>query len=246
MNINFITSNKLKFDIASTYFASLDGLFMLKQHALDVPELQAESVTEVAAFSAREAVKVIGEPCIVSDAGLMIEALNGFPGPFVKYANQWLGVEGYLHLLSHTDNRRAYWEDALALAFSDGTTRVFTRREYGRFAESAIASKVGWAANDLFIPDGYDVPLGQLSREEQIAFWGAGCWPNIVDYLQQWNDDIIPYIGKPAASALIGIGITKSSQLKEFTEKDLLAIHGIGPKAIRMLRDAGLKLKGEK
>lgn len=57
------------------------------------------------------------------------------------------------------------------------------------------------------------------------------------------DDDTIPYIGRPAASALEAIGVTKASQLKDFTEKDLLAIHGIGPKAIRMLREAGVELK---
>lgn len=59
------------------------------------------------------------------------------------------------------------------------------------------------------------------------------------------NDDTIPYIGRPAASALEAIGVTEASQLKEFTEKDLLDVHGIGPKAIQMLREAGLKVKGE-
>ena len=59
------------------------------------------------------------------------------------------------------------------------------------------------------------------------------------------NKDAIPYIGRPAASALEAIGVTKASQLKDFTEKDLLALHGIGPKAIQMLRQAGVKLKDE-
>lgn len=57
--------------------------------------------------------------------------------------------------------------------------------------------------------------------------------------------DNLPYIGRPAASALAAIGVTKASHLKDFTEKDLLAMHGIGPKAIRMLREAGVTLKEE-
>lgn len=59
------------------------------------------------------------------------------------------------------------------------------------------------------------------------------------------DKDAIPYIGRPAASALEAIGVTKASQLKDFTEKDLLAIHGIGPKAIRLLHEAGITLKEE-
>ncbi len=56
----------------------------------------------------------------------------------------------------------------------------------------------------------------------------------------------LPYIGAPAANALAAIGVTSVSQLQEFTEKDLLAIHGIGPKAVRILRETGAKLKDDR
>ena len=184
MKINFVTGNKLKFAIAEAYFAPLGDAFELQQLSIDVPEIQAATVEEVASFSALEAVKVAGEACIVSDAGLVIEALNGFPGPFLKYVNTWLRVEGFLRLLNGVENRRAYFEDTLAVAFPDGTVRAFTRREYGIIAESAEESESDWPANDLFIPDGYTIPLGEMSNDEQVAFWGAGVWPDIVQYLQ--------------------------------------------------------------
>lgn len=184
MKVNFVTGNTLKFTIAQAFFAPLGDDFELQQLAIDVPEIQAETVEEVAAFSALEAVKIAGEPCIVSDAGLVVEALGGFPGPFLKYVNTWLGVDGFLRLLSGVENRRAYFEDTLAVAFPDGTVQTFTRREYGVMADAAEASSNGWAANDLFIPDGHDIPLGKMSNDEQVAFWGDGVWPEIAAYLQ--------------------------------------------------------------
>ena len=54
--------------------------------------------------------------------------------------------------------------------------------------------------------------------------------------------DELPAIGRPATSALTAIGITKVSQLAGRTEKELLALHGVGPKAIRLLREAGVRL----
>lgn len=184
MKINFVTGNTLKFDIAKAYFAPLGDSFELRQLAIDVPEIQAKTVEEVAMFSAQEAVKRAGEPCIVSDAGLVIEALNGFPGPFLKYVNTWLGVGGFLRLMNGVENRRAYFEDTLAVAFPDGTVKTFTRREYGVIAKEAADSETGWAANDLFVPDGHMMPLGKMSNDEQVAFWGEGVWPDIVNYLQ--------------------------------------------------------------
>lgn len=54
-------------------------------------------------------------------------------------------------------------------------------------------------------------------------------------------------MGKPANAALTANGITVLEQLAGYTEKDLLAMHGVGPKAIRILKaelqNLGLSLK---
>jgi predicted flap endonuclease-1-like 5' DNA nuclease len=42
-------------------------------------------------------------------------------------------------------------------------------------------------------------------------------------------------MGTVAPRALAAHGITRYEQLTEMTEKDLLALHGVGPKAIRIL-----------
>lgn len=55
----------------------------------------------------------------------------------------------------------------------------------------------------------------------------------------------LPKIGSPATRALASIGVTRSSQLANYTEQDLLTLHGFGPKGIRMLREAGVRLKGD-
>lgn len=44
-------------------------------------------------------------------------------------------------------------------------------------------------------------------------------------------------IGKPAQRALTERGITTLNQLSDYTEKELLAIHGVGPKAIGILKE---------
>lgn len=171
ITLNFITSNKLKFDIAAAAVASLGDDILLKQLTIDLPEIQADTVKEVALHAARQAAADAGEPCIVSDAGLHIVALGGFPGPFLKYANQWLGVNGYLKLLAGTKNRTAYFEDALAIAFPDGRTRAFVRQEHGVIAEQAHNESAAWPANELFVADGHTTPLGHLSHDKQVAFW---------------------------------------------------------------------------
>ena len=59
--------------------------------------------------------------------------------------------------------------------------------------------------------------------------------------------DELPRIGAPATRALATIGVTRLGQLTAHRAVDLLALHGIGPRAIGLLRQAlaeqGLSLR---
>jgi hypothetical protein len=47
-----------------------------------------------------------------------------------------------------------------------------------------------------------------------------------------------PRTSQPALSALLAAGYTRLDQLTAVTEADLRKLHGMGPKAIRILREA--------
>jgi predicted flap endonuclease-1-like 5' DNA nuclease len=47
----------------------------------------------------------------------------------------------------------------------------------------------------------------------------------------------LPRIGKPATRALVAAGIATLEQVSRLSEAQLLAMHGVGPKAVRILRD---------
>jgi hypothetical protein len=51
-------------------------------------------------------------------------------------------------------------------------------------------------------------------------------------------------ISAPARRALVGAGITTLKDLARFSEKELLALHGVGPSALPLLRTA-LRRAGE-
>jgi predicted flap endonuclease-1-like 5' DNA nuclease len=51
------------------------------------------------------------------------------------------------------------------------------------------------------------------------------------------NSDL-PNIGRPATRALVGAGITQLQQLTAWSEADLVKLHGVGSKAVRILREA--------
>lgn len=51
------------------------------------------------------------------------------------------------------------------------------------------------------------------------------------------DESDFPFIGRPARDALFAAGYTHLSQLTNLSEANLLALHGVGPKAIRILRE---------
>ena len=57
----------------------------------------------------------------------------------------------------------------------------------------------------------------------------------------------LPRIGAPAIRALNNAGVLSLEDLTHWTEDELLALHGVGPKGVRILRehldDLGLVLK---
>ena len=53
----------------------------------------------------------------------------------------------------------------------------------------------------------------------------------------------LPAIGRPATNALVQAGITTLAQVAEHPSSELLALHGVGPKAIRLL-DTALAERG--
>lgn len=52
-------------------------------------------------------------------------------------------------------------------------------------------------------------------------------------------------LSAPAHRALAEADITTTEQLSQFTEKELLKLHGFGPKSIAILKEIGVTFKEE-
>jgi XTP/dITP diphosphohydrolase len=85
--LKYVTTNEGKVREALDYLASVEQL------EFDYTEIQADELGPIAAHGAREAYRYAGEPVLVDDAGLFIDGLGGFPGPYSSYVEDTLGVE---------------------------------------------------------------------------------------------------------------------------------------------------------
>lgn len=52
------------------------------------------------------------------------------------------------------------------------------------------------------------------------------------------QSDLPAGLGKPAQRALASVGIVRLAQLAAFSEREILSLHGMGPKALETLRQA--------
>jgi XTP/dITP diphosphohydrolase len=111
--LRFVTTNEGKLREAREYLDDpIEGL------DFDYTEIQADSLEAVAADGARRAYERVGEPVIVEDSGLAVQALGGFPGPYSAYVEDTLGIERVWHLAEPEDDRSATFRSVVA--YCDG------------------------------------------------------------------------------------------------------------------------------
>ncbi len=110
--IFFATDNIHKFNEARKVLAEYKiAVGMLKAKAL---EIQSDNLEEIAKTSVVHAFKRCNLPLIVEDAGLFIDALNGFPGPYAAYVYKTVGNKGLLKLMENIGNRKARFHSIIA------------------------------------------------------------------------------------------------------------------------------------
>jgi XTP/dITP diphosphohydrolase len=147
--INFVTTNPGKVAEAREY---LDE--SVEQLEFDYPEQQAPDLATVAAHGARAAYRHAGEPVIVDDSGLTIDALDGFPGPYSSYVEETLGIERVWELAQAESDRSGAFR--AVIAYCDGEPFEATPEpvETDRRGQDLAAAERGEATTDEQVDDG--------------------------------------------------------------------------------------------
>lgn len=165
--LTFISSNRLKIKEVRALLSDLD----IEVHVenLELWEPQATPV-EISRKKCEQAVKLVAGPVIVEDTSLCFNALNGMPGPYVKWFYESLGSVGLARLLDGFDDRSAYAQ--CVLSFSEGfgsEVKSFVGVAEGSILRpSDVASRAdsqGFGWDPIFLPVGFDKPFGAMSME---------------------------------------------------------------------------------
>jgi XTP/dITP diphosphohydrolase len=113
MTVTFVTTNPGKVNEAREYLAE-----PVEQLDFDTPEIQSDDLGAIAAHKARAAFEHAGEPVFVDDAGLFVDAFDGFPGPYSSYVHETVGVERVWRLAKEEADRAASFRGVVA--YCDG------------------------------------------------------------------------------------------------------------------------------
>lgn len=168
MDIIYVTGNNLKFEIAKKVF---DGSKVnLIQKKLDTPEIQSVDVSDVSTYSAKWASKKLNSSVIVTDAGFYINSLRGFPGPYIKYINNWLSAEDILKMLEDKEDRSICIKECLVYCSKDGEIKIFEHEIKGEITNKIKCDK-GSSIDRIVIPESLNCTIAELTEKEAIVFW---------------------------------------------------------------------------
>lgn len=165
--VHFATSNMSKFLEAQSILTEYGmALVLLGRKG---PEIQSESIEEIARHSAKCSSSQANVPLAVEDAGLFINSLGGFPGPYSSYVHGTLGCEGILKLMNDTADRKARFVSAVAFCEPTGEPACFTRAARGVIATEA-RGQAGFGFDPIFIPEGEQRTFGEMSVVEKNRY----------------------------------------------------------------------------
>ena len=151
--------------------ALLDGHYaVVTAGSLNLPEPDETESTFVgnALLKARHAADRSGEVALADDSGLTAAALGGAPGIF---SARWAGPDkDFAHAMRRveerleetgSDDRRAWFTSALAVAWPDGPAVVVEGRADGTLTSPPRGER-GFGYDPIFVPDGYGETFGEL------------------------------------------------------------------------------------
>jgi len=156
----FITGNKNKFDEAQTILGDIS----LEQLDIDLPEIQEIDAHAVVRAKLEAALDHHSGPFIVDDVSVRCEALNGLPGPMIKWFLKSFSL-GELHgLLDKLGNTNTEVSLLIGYAHNRGDIHFFEGVVRGEIV-APRGESFGW--DPIFLPEGSDKTYGEMSYEEK-------------------------------------------------------------------------------
>eukprot|EP00357_Protocruzia_adherens_P023525 CAMPEP_0115024738 /NCGR_PEP_ID=MMETSP0216-20121206/33474_1 /TAXON_ID=223996 /ORGANISM="Protocruzia adherens, Strain Boccale" /LENGTH=197 /DNA_ID=CAMNT_0002398969 /DNA_START=68 /DNA_END=661 /DNA_ORIENTATION=- len=160
--ITFVTGNKNKLREFQAIIGD-DLKFTFTSEKADLPELQGEP-EEISRQKCVHAVNELKRPVLVEDTSLCFNALNGLPGPYIKYFLEKTGHEGLNNLVSAYEDKSAYAQCIFSFCKGQGEeVYTFVGRTPGKIVPARGPTNFGW--DPVFQPDGFDETYAEMDSK---------------------------------------------------------------------------------
>jgi len=168
----FATGNINKFNEARSILSQYGiAVGMLK---LKGDEIQSDSLKDIAQKSVLNAYRRCQLPIFVEDAGLFIDMLSGFPGPYASYVYKTIHNSGIVKLMDGSKERHAKFQSVIAYCDQETTCEpeCFEGKVKGEItlAERKEQGKSGFGFDPIFQPSGNEKTFAEMTIEEKNLY----------------------------------------------------------------------------
>lgn len=168
----FATGNVNKFKEAKSILSKYGvAVGMLK---LKGDEIQSDNLQKIAEHSAMHAYRKSGLPIFVEDAGLFIEALAGFPGPYAAYVYRTIHNRGIVKLMEGIQDRHAAFRSVISYCDEENASKPLSFEGESRgiitTSERQAEGKAGFGFDPIFQPEGSDKTFAEMTIAEKNGY----------------------------------------------------------------------------
>lgn len=164
-SVTFVSSNAMKAAEVKSILADDTFPYKLNFQSLELSEPQATPI-EVSQSKCKQAAEMIQGPCIVEDTSLCFNALNGMPGPYIKWFYEALGCEGLYKLLDGHEDKTGYAQCVVSFTLGPGEeVKTFVGIADGTIVQPTITNNFGW--DPIFQPLGYKTAFSGMPKSEK-------------------------------------------------------------------------------
>lgn len=162
MTIFFITGNQDKLREVRELFPDVQGI------DLDLTEIQEIDAKKIITAKLAEAQKGQTGAFIVEDTSLYLDAMNGLPGPLVKWFVKSVGIDGIYQLTNVWKSTRATARTLIGYADKRGCVHFFEGAIAGTLVPPRGGYGFGWDA--IFQPEHSSKTFAEMVPEEKSQF----------------------------------------------------------------------------
>lgn len=178
--ITFVTGNKKKLEEvqrllskSSSGNTQAEPSYSITNKKIDLPELQGDPF-DIAVEKCKLAADEVSGPVLTEDTSLCFNALNGMPGPYIKWFLEKCGHDGLNNMLVGFEDKSGYAQTIVAYTTGPGEeVHVFEGKTDGKIVHPRGSLDFGW--DPIFEPlEGKGKTYAEMEKDEKNSISHRG------------------------------------------------------------------------